>query len=65
MTNISTIAAVMPAENGRVALDILASKRGRKIDIILTDVKMPEVTHNHPRVLLQCCASQDIMKVIY
>lgn len=34
---------VIAAENGREALDILKSKESEKIDLILTDILMPEV----------------------
>ncbi len=37
--------AVIEAENGRVALDILESPQGDSIDLILTDNVMPEVWH--------------------
>ncbi|QDZ24955.1 response regulator of potential two component system [Chloropicon primus] len=35
---------VIAAENGREALDILKSKEAEKIDMILTDILMPEVS---------------------
>ena len=37
--------AVIEAENGRIALDILESPQGDSVDIILTDNVMPEVWH--------------------
>ncbi len=35
---------VIAAQNGREALDILKSKEAEKIDMILTDILMPEVS---------------------
>lgn len=34
---------MIQAENGRAALDIMDSKKGKQVDIILTDNIMPEV----------------------
>ena len=44
---LNLVLAVIEAENGRVALDILDSPQGDSIDIILTDNLMPEVVE-HP-----------------
>ena len=53
--------AVTLARNGRQALEALQSPQGEHINLILTDVLMPEVCTDHfasPPSLLQVCKSQ-------